>query len=136
MRGFNPWVWQLKMCTGFLLVFFSFIHFTFRQVPGNFLRSSLLLCHAATDVISRDDKVEGARSNQKAKAASKMFSGRSVCFGNCLPCQPEGSQTCLVWGNAHQPLPASGKGGGSCRLNQHPELWAASGFGGAVRLSP
>lgn len=64
-----------------------------------------------------------------------MSSGRSACFGNCLPCQPEGSQTCLVWGNAHQPLPAFGKRVGSGRRNQHPEMWAASGFGGeAVTL--
>lgn len=111
VRGFNPWVRQLKAHTGFLLVFFNFTHFIVRQVPGNFLRSSLLLCHTATDAISRDDRAEPPPT-KKAIAAGKTFSGRSTCFGNRLPWQPEGSQPCLVRGNAHWPLPAFGKGGG------------------------
>lgn len=84
LRGFKLWVWQLKMCTVFLLFFFSFIHFIFRQVPGNFLRSSLLLGHAATDVISRDDKVEPLQTKEP-KLLVRCPLGEVLALGTVCP---------------------------------------------------
>lgn len=71
-------------------------------MPGNFLRSSLLLCHAGTDVTSRDDEVEPLQTNRQKLLVR--------------------SQMCLVWDHAHQPLPAFGKGARSRRCNQQREL--------------
>lgn len=84
MRVFNPGVWQLKMCTAFLWFFFFFVQFVFRRVPGNFLRSSLPLCRAATDVISRDDKVEPLQTKRQ-KLLVRWSLGEGLSLGTACP---------------------------------------------------
>lgn len=60
------------------------MHFVFRWIPGNFLRSSLPLCHAATDVISRDDKAEPLQT-KKQKLLVRCSLGDGLALGTACP---------------------------------------------------
>lgn len=64
--------------------FFNFMHFVFRWIPGNFLRSSLPLCHAATDVISKDDKAEPLQT-KKQKLLVRCSLGDGLALGTACP---------------------------------------------------